>query len=402
MNSVTVRRPPHPIRAAIELPRSKSISNRALICASLAGDPSCIHDLSDADDTRILHHLLTQRRGVMHCGLGGTTFRFLLAWAAVQDGAEHVITGASRLLERPHEDLLNALRSIGADIERTNEGYRVRGRKLNGGEVVLDGPLSSQFISALMMIAPMMGEGLRIAWMGRRLSEPYVRMTARVMQHFGAMVEVGETLIDVKPGRYTVLPFDVPYDWSAAAFWYEIVALADDAELELVGLKANGWQGDEAIVRLMDPFVAKEGAVLRKRFEPLLKSLRVDLSTTPDLFQPMVFALAHQDVRWAFTGLYNLAVKETDRLTAVENVLRSLGIAVVRSQDGLSLSGDAPPAPMKDHIFGTHGDHRMAMALAPLALVYGRTTILDPDVVNKSYPRYWDDLERAGFLLERS
>jgi 3-phosphoshikimate 1-carboxyvinyltransferase len=404
MTSISVRRPKAPIRAVIDLPRSKSISNRALICAALAGDLTCVKDLSHADDTRILYDLLTERPRVMHCGLGGTTFRFLLAWAAVQEAEEHVITGDARLLERPHDDLLRALRSLGGDIERTNEGYRVRGRKLKGGEVVLDSPISSQFISALMMIAPTMREGLRIAWKGRRLSEPYVHMTAHLMQHFGAKVNGQEDVVAIAPGSYSSNVLVVPPDWSAAAFWYEIVGLAQDAEVELSDVREGQWQGDEAIEEFtgwcVDPAENERGTILRSKKKDMPTQAPIALGEVPDLFLPLVGLFAGKGRDMRFTELEGLVFKESDRLAGMTDALSSLGCSVSNADGRFNLSGsiqEGTPPP-----FDPRGDHRMAMALAPLALVCDVITILDPDVVSKSYPKYWDDLERAGFVLERS
>ncbi len=411
MPSVTIRRPSAPIRARIELPRSKSVSNRALVAAALAGDLSGIDHLSEADDTRILHQLLRDRPRVMHCGLGGTTFRFLLAWAAVQEGSTHVVAGDAKLLERPHDDLIEALRKLGASVERADEGYRVKGARLQGGTITFDSPISSQYLSALMLVAPRMEEGLRIEWRGTQLSRPYVEMTAQVMRHFGAEVEVGETLIAVKPGRYTARPFDVPCDWSAAAFWYEIVALAEDAEVELVGLRGDGFQGDERVWIHMEEWVRTRDAHAgiwitsvspSQRAEDPILSASADVTATPDLFQPLAFARAGLGVRASFKGLGTLRHKETDRLTAVQDALERMGCGIGRNGPWLMIEPPARGRLLINGDFSVHGDHRMAMALAPLALITGSITILDPDVVTKSYPRYWDDLRAAGFGVERA
>jgi 3-phosphoshikimate 1-carboxyvinyltransferase len=403
MATLTIRRPAAPIRATIELPRSKSVSNRALIAAALAGDLACIGHLSDADDTRILHRLLRERPRVMHCGLGGTTFRFLLAWAAVQRGGTHVITGDAKLLERPHDALIDALRKLGAMIERTAEGYRVDGVRSDGGTVAFDSPMSSQYLSALMLVAPLMDKGLRIAWRGTQLSRPYVEMTAQVMRHFGAEVEVGAEAITVAPGRYEAKPFDVPCDWSAAAFWYEIVALAEDAQVELVGLRKDALQGDVAVAALLGNQVTTDptarGLLLRKYLPGVPKGIAptIDLQATPDLFQPLAFTLAALGLPTTFTGLHNLGVKETDRIAAVAGTLSMMDVRVRRGEGALAIAGRAG---IKDVAWAVRGDHRMAMGLAPLALVAGRITLRDPEVVTKSYPGFWEDLRKAGFEVD--
>jgi 3-phosphoshikimate 1-carboxyvinyltransferase len=389
------------------LPRSKSVANRALVIAALAGDLSCVQGPGDAADTRILEQLLRERPPVLHCGLGGTTFRFLLAWACVQEGEEHMVTGDARLLERPHDALVDALRALGADITRTAEGYRVRGKRLRGGPIVFDAPVSSQYLSALLLIAPMMPEGLLIQWNGRQLSRPYVEMTAKAMQHFGARVEVGDRVITVHPGAYKAVPFTVPRDWSAAAFWCEVVALAADAEVELLDLRADGWQGDEVVVRHLVPWVQAtekpDALVLRSWRDPVeVVQANIDLTDTPDLFQPLAFTFAAHGSSVAFSGLDNLPLKETDRLAAVAEALLAFGIGAVRTGNTFVL----PPRgkeqllrPMAGHIFDPQQDHRMAMALAPLALVSEQITIQHPEVVEKSYPHFWEDLRGAGFQL---
>ena len=404
MSVITVKAPTAPIRAQIALPRSKSVANRALLCAALAGDADAVQEVPSADDTVLLARLLRDRPEVLHCGLGGTTLRFALAWAAVQAGEERFVTGDRALLERPHAELVQALCALGARIDTTMSGYVVKGTRLRGGEVAFDSPISSQYLSALMLVAPMMEQGLRITWRGTQLSRPYVEMTAQVMRRFGASVSVEETRIMVEPGRYTATPFLVPCDWSAAAFWFETVALAPDAEVELVGLKADGLQGDERVATLLAEFVRIEvrdtGIVLRSR--PVLSdrlSVSIDLTSTPDLFQPLVFAFLGAGAAASFFGLHNLKVKETDRIQAVQEAVGQL--------TGETFTGDTQLALMQfpklraSEPFAVHGDHRMAMALAPLALVCGSIGIRDPEVVRKSYLTFWDDLQRAGFRLER-
>lgn len=401
--SVTIRRPEAPIRARIHLPRSKSVANRALIAAQLAGDIGCVTEPGDADDTRILNQLLRERPGVLDCGLGGTTFRFLLTWAAVQEGAEHVVTGAPRLLERPHADLIEALRTLGADITPVAGGYRVRGTRLAGGELTFRSPISSQYLSALMLVAPQLREGLRIHWQGTQRSRPYVEMTAEVMRRFGAAVALGERTIDVGPMPYRAQPFTVPRDWSAAAFWYEVAGLTGDADVLLADLAFDGLQGDAAVVELAGHLVLTdalpEGLRLRSRSVVERGPERIDLLRTPDLFQPLACLYAGTEQAVGFIGLDTLAHKESDRLRDLAESLAALGVKVDRSDEGFWITptrlGRATA-----HAFATHGDHRLAMALAPLALITGRIILRDPDVVTKSYPTFWTDLRAAGFGVE--
>ena len=420
MGSLTITAPTSPLHATIALPRSKSAANRALIIASLLGDVDLVHDPGDGDDTRILLEHLRERGAVMHCGAGATTFRFLLAWACCQPGEERLITGAPRLLERPHDDLVAALRKLGADITADDAGYRVRGRQLHGGKVHFDSPISSQYLSALLLIAPLMTEGLSMRWTGTRLSEPYVHMTLKVMAHFGVYPFMELDGVRVPPAPYRAAPYAVPADWSAAAFWYELVALSPGAEVFLEGLEDDTLQGDRHAKHLWEPWVSTVfetdgtqrpkagvlaaetqrrkgafGARLTHRTEPLAQSADlVQLRNHPDLFQPLACTCAALGQDAAFTGLDNLRVKETDRILAITEVLQRMGCTVEQEGGNFQVSGRASTNPGP---FDPQGDHRMALALAPLCLVVGPLTVLDPAVVNKSYPGFWEDLRKAGF-----
>lgn len=403
MSSVTVSAPGAPIRAAIALPRSKSISNRALLMASLCGDLGLVSELSDGDDTRVMRDLLREAPRVMDCGAGGTTFRFLLAWASVREGEEHLLTGIPRLLERPHDDLVDALRQLGADIERVPEGFRVRGRSLKGGEVHFDSPISSQYLSALLMVAPRMRKGLTLRWTGTRLSEPFVHMTLKMLAHFGVYPRLELDGVRVDPGDYIPAPITVAPDWSSAAFWYEIAALAPGSEVLLQGLTDDTMQGDREAQHLWAPWVetrfAPEGALLRHRAAPQAwEDLPRSLKHVPDLFQPLAFTLAALGQPAVLHGLDNLRVKETDRLRAVADAIVRLGGQAAFADGAFAVrQGITAAAPMRFH---PDIDHRMALSLAPLALRLGSITIDDPQVVNKSYPSYWRDLQRAGFGVQ--
>ena len=405
MPTLTVAAPERRIRATIRLPRSKSVANRALVAAALAGDLGAVPEPGDADDTLVLHGLLRERPAAMPCGLGGTTLRFALAWAAVQQGEERLVTGDRPLLERPHAPLVKALTALGAHVNGLANGFHVVGRRLRGGTVTFDSPASSQYLSALMLAGPLMEDGLRIRWQGTQLSRPYVEMTAQVMRHFGAVVEVGDMNIRVMPGGYVPKPFDVPHDWSAAAFWFQVVALARDAEVLLEGLVDDGLQGDAAAVRFWQDHVTTTatpaGLLLRSRRWTDGPEAVIDLTATPDHFQPL--ALTHAGLGTAITlaGLHNLHLKESDRVAAVEAVLQVLERPAHRSgADTLRIERSVKLRTPGAHVFDPRGDHRMAMALAPLALVAGPVRIQDPGVVGKSYPGFWNDLRAAGFQLE--
>jgi 3-phosphoshikimate 1-carboxyvinyltransferase len=403
--SVTIRRPEGALRGNVALPPSKSVANRALILAALAGDVDCVKNFGTAQDTVILHDLLQRRPSHMHCGDGGTTFRFLLAWACLQKGEERFITGNARLLQRPHAPLVQALRLLGADITETASGYHVRGKRMAGGTIKFDSPVSSQFISALMLVAPCFYEGLELEWTGLRLSTTYVRMTMEMLKQFGANAYEDDVAICVKPGPLLPQETRVPADWSAAAFWFEVAALAPDTELLFEGLSASTeLQGDKDAVGL---FIFNthctqidEDMILRGRICDNPNPYSANLLETPDLFQPLIFALAGTGKEAEITGLHNLPLKETDRLKAVTEALKTLGCSAEYEGGTFNLSGritNTTPPP-----FDPQGDHRMAMALAPLALVCDAITILHPEVVNKSYPGFWEEMKKVGFLVEFS
>lgn len=400
MSSITITRPSSPLHTTVHLPRSKSVSNRALLMASLCGDTSLVSDLSDGDDTRVMRTLLRDTPRVMDCGAGGTTFRFLLAWAAVREGEEHVLTGIPRLMERPHDDLVRALQHLGAEIQRTPEGYRVRGKALKGGEVHFDSPISSQYLSALLMVAPRMEQGLTLRWTGTRLSEPFVHMTLKILSHFGVFPLLELDGVHVPSGHYVPAPISVPQDWSSAAFWYEMVALQPGSEVFLEGLHDDTMQGDREAHRLWSPWVSTTfettGTRIAHRaapgeWEPLPKNLR----HVPDLFQPLAFTLAATGQAAVLTGLDNLRVKETDRLKAVAEAITLMGGKAAFADGAFAVkSRIAPRGPLR---FDPDIDHRMALSLAPLALLCDSITINEPHVVNKSYPTYWEQLHQAGF-----
>jgi 3-phosphoshikimate 1-carboxyvinyltransferase len=402
--SVKISAPDIPIDVRIELPRSKSISNRALIIGAVAGSTEGIQDLSDADDTVLLHQSLREKPAIMDCGAGGTTFRFLLAWAAIQAGEKYSITGIPRLLERPHRPLIDALIQLGAVIENMPNGFRVKGKKLCGGKVILDSPVSSQFISALLMIAPLMEEGLVIEWQGRRLSEPYVEMTCKLMRHFGAQVDLHTDRIEVRPGSYKMVPFRVPPDWSAASFWFQIAASAPGARIELMDLLDDGSQGDSVAVELWERWVITEQledrTILNYR-EPTKEphEYQADLTRCPDLFQPLICTCAAHGIAATISGLHNLPLKESDRLADTAMILEKFGLRSNFAEGTFQLEAGQPGSSSTS--LDPKEDHRMAMALAPFALKAGPIVISDAAVVNKSYPYFWNDLQRAGFRIER-
>lgn len=395
------------VRGEVTLNGSKSIANRALIIRALTEESFDIENLSNADDTAVLDELLGSSDDVLDAGAGGTTYRFLTACLSTQEGREVVLTGTERMKERPIRVLVDALKQLGADISyEENEGYpplRIRGKKLTGGKVSIPAGTSSQFISALLMIAPTLEQGLELELVGEIVSLPYIQMTLNLMKYFGASSQFEGNIIAVAPGKYQPRPFFVEADWSAASYFYSLVFLAQEAHITLKGLSEESTQGDSVIAKIFEPVIqstyAQNTVVLEKKSADM-DSLEYDFLECPDLAQTVVAALAARQIDGSFQGLKTLLIKETDRVQALDIELGKYGVSfdgeVERNQWNLSSKNfDANTQPIPE--IDTYEDHRMAMALAPLSLVTQQMIIREPDVVTKSYPRFWDDLRSLGF-----
>lgn len=397
---------PASLYATVQLPASKSISNRALILHALSGGSTRPENLSDCDDTQVMIRALDHMPDVIDIHAAGTAMRFLTAYLCVTPGT-HVITGTERMQQRPIRILVDALRTLGARINYTgNEGFpplRINGTQLTGSEIELAGNVSSQYISALLMIGAVLPVGLKLRLTGDIISRPYINLTLQLMHDFGAQAGwTSESSIDVTPGGYRDTPFRVESDWSAASYWYQMTALATGSpEVELLGLFANSAQGDsrgaELFARLgVQTEYTPQGVKLRKQGHPVVR-LDEDLVDIPDLAQTFVVTCCLLDVPFRFTGLQSLKIKETDRICALITELRKLGYVIHAEQDSiLWWDGERCPADEQPSI-DTYEDHRMAMAFAPACLVCPSIRINEPQVVSKSYPRYWDDLQAAGF-----
>ena len=397
---------PASLYATVQLPASKSISNRALILHALSGGSTRPENLSDCDDTQVMIRALDHMPDVIDIHAAGTAMRFLTAYLCVTPGT-HTITGTERMQQRPIRILVDALRTLGARINYTgNEGFpplRINGTQLTGSEIELAGNVSSQYISALLMIGAVLPVGLKLRLTGNIISRPYINLTLQLMHDFGAQAGwTSESSIDVTPGGYRDTPFRVESDWSAASYWYQMTALATGSpEVELLGLFANSAQGDsrgaELFARLgVQTEYTPQGVKLRKQGHPVV-GLDEDLVDIPDLAQTFVVTCCLLDVPFRFTGLQSLKIKETDRICALITELRKLGYVVHAEQDSiLWWDGERCPADEQPGI-DTYEDHRMAMAFAPACLVCPSIRINEPQVVSKSYPRYWDDLQAAGF-----
>lgn len=407
---------PEHLNTTVNLPASKSVSNRALIINALAGNKIMPENLSDCDDTEVILDALDRMPYVIDIKAAGTAMRFMTAYLATIPG-EHVITGTERMKQRPIKALVDALRYIGADIEYAErEGYPpliIRGQRLDGGRLEVAGNISSQYISALLMIAPTLDGGLELRLTGEIISRPYIDLTLCMMRDFGADAEWTDVdTITVKPKAYVPRKFYIENDWSAASYWYEMLVLTNDYESEvmLTGLTDGSRQGDSAVkylfsmlgVRTM--FKTRERnvptTVTLKRVETKPPRLDYDFVNQPDMVQTFVVCCALAGIPFRFTGLSTLKIKETDRVEALKTEMRKLGY-VVRERGIGELSWDGERCtPDTDIVINTYEDHRMAMAFAPAAILFPGLKIDNPQVVSKSYPHFWDDLRHAGFTIE--
>ncbi|MDR1222755.1 MAG: 3-phosphoshikimate 1-carboxyvinyltransferase [Tannerella sp.] len=402
---------PEKLHAEIHLPASKSIGNRALILNALCRHPKEIKNMPVCDDTEVMIKALRDEDSELNIGAAGTAMRFLTAYLSVKKGTR-IITGTERMKNRPVKLLVEALQSLGAKIGYLEkEGFpplRIRGQALTGGEVCLDGSVSSQYISALLMIAPQMTNGIRLHLIGDVISRPYINLTVRLMRMFGATVlEEGQTFT-VPPQPYSpVENFTVEADWSAASYWYEMAALYKDKEthLSLSGLSADGLQGDASIAELFDRLGVKttftrSGVTLSKKERKIDPPLLFDFTAMPDMAQTAAVTCIMLNIPFRFTGLQSLKIKETDRLEALQTESGKLGYPLT-VRDGNSLEWDGKRSSItQSPVIATYEDHRMAMAFAPVSICRKEgICVADPQVVSKSYPSYWEDLEKCGFSI---
>ena len=408
---------PERLQVNIKLPASKSISNRALIIHALTGGSIIPENLSDCDDTEVVIHALEQMPEVIDIKAAGTAMRFMTAFLAATEHGEHVITGTERMQHRPIKILVDALRQLGADIAyEKEEGFpplRIKGATLDGGQLEVAGNISSQYISALLLIGPMLRKGLTLRLLGDTISRPYIDLTLWTMREVGADAEwTAVDTITIQPKPYESRPYIIENDWSAASYWYEIVALSDDPEAEvcLEGLMDGSKQGDSSVRYIFSLLGVKTTFGTRKAGVPtkvtLTKSghrvnrLEYDFVNVPDLAQTFVCTCCAMGVPFHFTGLQTLKIKETDRIAALKTEMAKLGYQLEAIND-CELKWDGQKSQISNSPIDTYDDHRMALAFAPLAMK-SPISINNPQVVSKSYPRFWEDLESANFNIIRS
>ncbi len=401
---------PTTIKGVIELPTSKSISNRVLIINALSGSEYQVEKLSNCDDTRVMLQVLSSNDTQFDVGAAGTSMRFLTAFLSKIVG-KWEITGSERMKNRPIRLLVEALNNLGAKIEYIEkDGYpplRIFGSALQGGEVSMEGSISSQYISALLMLAPTMQKGLRLSLTGKIISLPYINMTLSIMKDFGIKYYWKDNQIFIPSQTYKPIPFTVEADWSAASYWYEIMALTTiPTAITLKGLYKKSIQGDAAIANIFESLgvktkFSKDGVVLTKQ-PPIKGKFVYNFVNQPDLAQTCVVTCCCLNIPFYFSGLQSLKIKETDRIAALIAELKQLGYIIYEKEDGVLEYNNERCKPIENPIIRTYDDHRMAMAFAPVCLVNKTIDIQEPHVVTKSYPAFWSDLQKCGFIIQEN
>jgi len=440
-----IEKPDKNLSGDITLPASKSISNRLLIIRALSQHPFQINNLSDSDDTRVLENALKSDKNVIDIGHAGTSMRFLTGYCAITPG-ERILTGSERMKKRPVGDLVDALRALGAEIQYAEkEGFpplRIRGKKLEGGKISVKSSVSSQFISALLMIAPVLKKGLEIKLGGNTVSPAYIELTLKLMQMFGIKYKQEGKLIIIRNQVYVPSEITVEADWSAASYWYEMAALAGKTKIVIRGLTQSGLQGDSVLPELFDGLGVKTEFLKNgvRLIDKPKKISRFDYNfiNQPDLVQAFAVLCVLKNIPFRFDGTQTLRVKETDRVEALKKELSKFGVRLESATDGNRIefsvattgtkntpgstratigaktatessrataetkagvkTSATKTSPIK---INTYEDHRMAMAFAPAALFGYKIDIENPEVVSKSYPCFWKDLIKAGFNIQQ-
>lgn len=365
-----------------------------------------MHNLSDSDDTRVLEKSLVENSLVKDVGHAGTSMRFLTAYLCTREG-EFELTGSDRMKQRPLGPLVNALKQLGAHIEYLENQacppLRIVGGGLKGGAIEIDAGISSQFISALMMIGPGIAGGLHIRLKGEVVSATYINMTLALMNRCGARALFKSNEIFIPEAVYSVDEYMVEADWSGASYWFQIAAFLPGSEILLPKLSRESLQGDSILTELFIPLgvtshFSKQGLLIRSSEVALPKRFDYDFTACPDLAQTCAVTLCALGIPFRFSGTRTLRVKETDRIAALGSELKKMGFILQDDPAGEWLAWEGSRCkPEENPLIATYHDHRMAMAFAPLAIPFGKLIIDDPGVVSKSYPGYWEDLKKAGF-----
>ena len=406
--------PQQKLSGTVILEPSKSISNRALVIRSLCKEPFEIHRLSSSDDTDALIAMLASTDDVLYSGHAGSSYRFMVARACLGD-REVTIDASEQLRRRPIGPLVKALQALGADITYLNkEGFpplKVKpvkglGKKVN--EVTLQAGISSQYLTALLLIAPMLPKGLTVHLTGEPVSASYIQMTLAMMEYFGVPHQWAEHTIRVEHGEYKARDYSVEGDWSSASYLYSMAALAESAEINIEGLKTDSIQGDVVTKDIyaqlgVETTITENGILIQKKgIKEKLKEFKFDFSRCPDIAQTVMVTLAGLGIKGVLSGLQTLRIKESDRIMAMYTELERVKTKLLVKEEADSLTVIVVgKAKWKDRAkFNTYEDHRMAMAFVPLGCIHP-VIIKDPDVVSKSYPGFWKDIESIGMKCEK-
>ena len=381
-----ISHPTKVVNCEIDLPSSKSISNRLLIIKALCKEKFLIKNLSESDDTILLKNALNSKEKTINVSHAGTSFRFLTSFLSIQKGKEFILNGSDRMKERPIKELVNSLEGLGVKIEYLEKEdfppLKIIGTEIDGGEIEIDGTISSQFISSLLLIAPNLKNGLILKIKGKLVSKPYVLMTLKLMGEFGINWTWNKDVITILKQEYVAKKYTVESDWSAATFWFQSASLSDNCNIKLNRLAENSIQGDKKVRIFFKDLgvdsVFKNGNLILTKNKRVSPSETYNLIETPDIYQSLKCTLFTLNKDSEFTGIQTLRNKETDRIAAVENELLKLNTP---------------------KIIETYNDHRMAMSFAPLCLKFGELQISNPGVISKSYPNYWKDLKKGGFKI---
>lgn len=405
MEKLTIKAEKKVINGVVNLTASKSESNRVLIIRALCKEHFPIHNLAAAKDTETMVSLLAEKGNIKDVGPAGTTMRFLTAYYANTPGT-WTLTGSERMRNRPIAILVDALKSLGANIEYLEKDgcppMKIQGGQLKGGKITIDGSVSSQYLSALIMIAPSLTGGLEMELTGKIASIPYLKMTLALIAEFGAKYSFEGNIIKIEEGKYQGKEFTVEADWSAASYWYQIAALSDEANITLKGLKEVSLQGDSAIVEMYKTFGVESTfngtqVQLLKYNTNSADTFNYDFSDCPDVAQTLAATLIGLNVKGHFKGLESLRIKETDRITAIKNELEKFGASIdILPDDEIQINQATVSS--YSGVIETYDDHRVAMSIAPLCLKIDSIDIKEPNVVAKSYPDFWNDLNDKGLV----
>ena len=395
------------IKGEIILPASKSISNRLLIIKALANHSFEVYNVSDSDDTHVMLEAFRSASNEINIGHAGTSMRFLTAYYAAT-GQKKTITGSERMKNRPIKELVDSLNQLGADITYLEkEGFpplQTSGKPLNGHHISINGSISSQYITALLLVAPSLPQGLTITINEKLISSSYVLLTLKLMKQFGIHYTWNDNVITIPPQTYTGAGITVEADWSGASYWYQIAALSKDCHIIIHGLSQQSFQGDSALVKLFEKIGVKsmfvDHSVLLKKEAVDTKFFEFDFINNPDLVQTFVVTLCLLHIPFRISGADTLRIKETDRINALQVEMHKMGYNITESSPGVLEWDGVHHHPLKHIEIDTYKDHRMALAFAPAALKVNNLVINDAMVITKSYPNFWNDLVLVGFELK--